>query len=39
MTDFEHFTTFAPSPYHAQPATVMLDQLLSWSTALATNRS
>ena len=39
MTDFEHFTTFAPSPYHAQQATVMLDQLVSWSTALATTRS
>ena len=39
MTDFEQFTTFTPNPYHAQPATLMLDQLVSWSGALATTRS
>ncbi|WP_375478639.1 NADPH-dependent FMN reductase [uncultured Jatrophihabitans sp.] len=39
MTDFENFSTFAPNPYHAQPATLMLDQLVAWSNALASLRA
>ena len=39
MTDFENFSTFAPNAYHTQPATLMLDQLVAWSGALATVRA
>lgn len=33
-TDFENFTTFKPAQHHEKSVTTMLDQLVSWSTAL-----
>ncbi|MGW7274542.1 hypothetical protein ACWGH5_28935 [Streptomyces sp. NPDC054864] len=39
-TDFTDFAaTFTPGEHQGPALTAMLDQLLSWSTALATNRS
>jgi NAD(P)H-dependent FMN reductase len=37
-TDFENFSTFKPADYHQQNLTTMLDQLVSWSEALASIR-
>ena len=39
FTDFENFTTFKPGPQHAASITTMLDQLVSWGTALRTVRT
>lgn len=33
-TDFENFTTFKPAPHHEKSVQAMLDQLVSWGTAL-----
>lgn len=38
MTDFENMSVFKPHDYHAANATGMLDQVISWSTALKTVR-
>jgi len=34
ITDFENFSTFAPAPQHAGKISTLLDQVVSWSTAL-----
>lgn len=34
FTDFENFTTFKPAPHHEKSVTTMLDQVISWGTAL-----
>ena len=34
FTDWEQFTTFAPAESHVASANTMLDQLVSWTTAL-----
>lgn len=39
MTEFENFSVFKPGPYQAPALQGMLDQLVSWSNALATVRS
>ena len=36
--DFENFSTFVPGPQHAAMASVMFDQVVSWSEALHTVR-
>lgn len=33
-TDFENFSTFKPAPHHEKSVEAMLDQLVSWGTAL-----
>lgn len=33
-TDFENFSTFKPAPHHEKSVDAMLDQLVSWGTAL-----
>ena len=33
-TDFENFTTFKPNAAHEMPLGMMLDQLVSWGTAM-----
>ena len=33
-TDFENFSVFKPSPVHETPMGMMLDQLVSWGTAM-----
>ncbi|MDO7880604.1 NADPH-dependent FMN reductase [Salinibacterium soli] len=38
-SDFEGFTTLKPIPHHEAPLSTMLDQLVSWATALRTVRS
>ncbi|GII52179.1 FMN reductase [Planotetraspora thailandica] len=35
MHDFENWSVFKPSAHHADTLQTMLDQLVSWSTALA----
>ena len=35
MTDFENYSVFTPADHHAQTLTGMLDQVVSWSEALA----
>jgi len=35
FTDFENFATFKPAAHHAQSVQAMLDQVESWSRALA----
>jgi NAD(P)H-dependent FMN reductase len=35
ITDFENFTEFTPGPYQAQALDTLLDQVVSWSDALA----
>nr|WP_296071945.1 NAD(P)H-dependent oxidoreductase [uncultured Actinoplanes sp.] len=35
VTDFENFTTFIPKPYLEQALHTQLDQVVSWSNALA----
>lgn len=39
FTDFENFTDFKPAALHTDAVNGMLDQLVSWSTALATVRT
>ena len=39
ITDFEAFSTLKPIPQHEQPLATMLDQLVSWSGALAAVRA
>lgn len=34
MTDFENFSTFKPAVHHESSLKTMLDQLVSWGTAL-----
>ncbi|GAA4708107.1 NADPH-dependent FMN reductase [Phytohabitans rumicis] len=34
FTDFENFTTLAPSPYQVGQLSTMLDQVVAWSRAL-----
>ncbi len=34
FTDFENFTTFKPNPMHVTSLNTMLDQLVSWGTAM-----
>jgi NAD(P)H-dependent FMN reductase len=34
VTDFEHFRTFKPLPHHEAEVATMLDQVISWATAL-----
>ena len=34
VTDFEHFTSFKPLPQREAEVTAMLDQLVSWASAL-----
>jgi NAD(P)H-dependent FMN reductase len=38
-SDFENYTTFKPGPQHEGVLTTMLDQLVSWSTALRSTRN
>jgi NAD(P)H-dependent FMN reductase len=38
LTDFENWSVFKPTDYHVQSVTTMLDQLVSWSTALQSTR-
>ncbi|MFJ7933924.1 NADPH-dependent FMN reductase [Sporosarcina sp. NPDC096371] len=38
MSDFENMSVFKPADYHAGNANTMLDQVLSWSRALKTER-
>lgn len=38
MTDFENFSTFTPAARHESSLTVLLDQLVSWGTALKSVR-
>ena len=38
FTDFENFTTFKPSTLHLDNMNAMLDQVVTWSTALKTIR-
>ncbi|MGN6128400.1 MAG: NADPH-dependent FMN reductase [Humibacter sp.] len=35
ITEFENFTTFRPGAYQLPALTTMLDQVVTWSTALA----
>ena len=37
-TDFEHYSVFKPADHHVAVLHQMLDQLVAWSTALATLR-
>jgi NAD(P)H-dependent FMN reductase len=39
FTDFESFTTFKPHAHHEKSVANMLDQLVSWGTAMKTLRS
>jgi NAD(P)H-dependent FMN reductase len=39
FTDFENFSKFKPDPRHEQEVQTMLDQLISWGTALKSVRS
>jgi len=38
-TDFEAYTTFKPGPQHEKAVNAMLQQVVSWSTALKTVRA
>ena len=38
-TDFENYTTFKPAERHEKAVGVVLDQVVSWSTALKTVRT
>jgi hypothetical protein len=35
----DNFSTFAPAPFQSEAVGVVLDQVVAWSTALATLRS
>lgn len=37
-SDFEKYTTFKPSPHHEKSVGAMLDQVVSWGTALQSVR-
>jgi NAD(P)H-dependent FMN reductase len=39
LTDFENWSVFKPTEYHIASVTTLLDQLVSWSQALATVRA
>ncbi|MBI0377829.1 NAD(P)H-dependent oxidoreductase [Streptomyces albiflaviniger] len=39
FTDFENFSTFTPAEHQTEAVNTMLDQVVSWSTALATVRA
>lgn len=39
FTDFENFTTFKPGAQHEKTVTAMLDQVVSWATALKSVRA
>lgn len=39
FTDFENFSTFAPTEQHAQSVVPMLDQLAAWTTAMESVRA
>jgi NAD(P)H-dependent FMN reductase len=39
FSDFENFSTFTPGPQHAPQLDTQLDQLISWSAALAAVRA
>jgi NAD(P)H-dependent FMN reductase len=39
FTDFENFSEFTPAAHHAEAATILFDQLESWSSALKTVRA
>ncbi|WP_280221480.1 NADPH-dependent FMN reductase [Nocardia neocaledoniensis] len=39
LTDFENYTAFTPGEQHAAALTMLLDQLIAWSGALAPLRS
>ena len=39
VTDFEHFTRFKPLPQREAEVTAMLDQLVSWASALKAVRA
>ncbi|MEU4534139.1 NAD(P)H-dependent oxidoreductase [Streptosporangium sp. NPDC023825] len=39
MTDFRNYTEFAPAEHHVAAVDAMLDQVVSWSNALATVRA
>ena len=34
FTDFENFSTFKPAPHHEKSVETMLEQVISWGTAL-----
>jgi hypothetical protein len=34
FTDFENYSTFKPAEQHAKTLATMLDQVVSWGTAL-----
>ncbi len=38
LTDFQNYSVFTPAAYHEANLAVLLDQLISWSGALATVR-
>jgi NAD(P)H-dependent FMN reductase len=39
FTDFENMTTFKPAPFHEETVQTMLNEVVSWSTALKTIRN
>lgn len=39
FTDFENMTTFKPAPFHEETVQNMLNEVVSWSTALKTIRN
>jgi NAD(P)H-dependent FMN reductase len=39
FTDFENFTKFKPAPYNEKSVSDMLDQVISWGSALNTLRT
>lgn len=39
FTDFENFTKFKPAPYNEKSVSDMLDQVISWGSALMTLRT
>jgi NAD(P)H-dependent FMN reductase len=39
ITEFENFSTFKPGDYNLDALTVLLDQVIAWSTALAPLRA
>lgn len=38
-TDFENFSVFAPGPYQEERLNTMLDQVIAWSSAMASLRA
>ncbi|EXU65786.1 NADPH-dependent FMN reductase [Streptomyces sp. PRh5] len=39
FTDFENFSTFTPAEHQTEAVNTLLDQVVSWSTAMATVRA